>query len=137
LEGGAGPLSYGELNRRANRIARLIRRQGARPDDRVAVAMPRSPEAVIAVLAVLKAGAAFLPLSPDLPPDRLAWMLANAQVRLTICRETDLSACGAASCDVLSFDRLESQALAEPAENLEDAAAPSHAAYVISTSGST
>ena len=132
-----GSLSYGELNRRANQLARLIRQKGARPDDRVAIVMNRSPEAITAILAVVKAGGAFLPLSADLPRDRLAWMLANAQVRMAICQEADLATLGACSCELLSFDRINTEALREPTENLPPAAAPANAAYVIYTSGST
>lgn len=132
-----GSLSYGELNRRANQLARVIRQKGARPDDPVAIVMHRSPEAITAVLAVLKAGAAFLPLSPDLPQERLAWMLSNAHVRLAICRDADLAGLGSLSCELLVVDRMEPELLCEPEENLPDSVDPSNAAYVIYTSGST
>jgi amino acid adenylation domain-containing protein len=137
IDAGGESMSYRELNRRTNQLASLLRRKGVGPDDRVAVVMNRSPEAIVSVLSVVKAGAAFLPLGPDLPQDRLTWMLENAEARLAICREPDLPKIGAPSCEPLSFDRIATDASREPAENLPDAAASSSAAYVIYTSGST
>src|SRR5205814_1265164 len=68
-------LTYDQLNRRANQLARHLRDLGCGPEDFVAICLDPSPEAVIAVLATLKAGAAFLPMHPGLPPARLAAML--------------------------------------------------------------
>ncbi|MCE0445928.1 AMP-binding protein [Streptomyces tricolor] len=65
-------VDYAELDRRANRIAHCLRARGVRPEDVVGIAVPRSAAAVAAMLGVLKAGAAFLPLDPALPPRRLA-----------------------------------------------------------------
>ena len=72
-------LSYAELNTRANRLARYLIALGAGPEQLVAVAIPRSADMVVAILAVLKAGAAFVPVDPDYPPDRIAYMLADAR----------------------------------------------------------
>ncbi|RUL69107.1 non-ribosomal peptide synthetase, partial [Dyella choica] len=72
-------VSYRELNERANRLAHRLIADGIGPEQRVAIALPRSVELVIAVLAVLKAGAAYLPLDPDYPADRLAFMLEDAK----------------------------------------------------------
>ncbi len=71
-------LSYGELNARANRLARHLVRLGVKPGDRVALCVERSPEMVAGVLAVLKAGAAFVPLDPAYPPERLRFMLEDS-----------------------------------------------------------
>ncbi|HEY1627673.1 MAG TPA: amino acid adenylation domain-containing protein [Streptosporangiaceae bacterium] len=71
-------LSYAELNRRANRLARYLVTLGAGPERLVAVAMPRSAEMVMAVLAVVKTGAAYVPVDPAYPADRIAYMLADA-----------------------------------------------------------
>ena len=87
--GGAGPrcgggdvrgrlLTYAELDRRANRLARRAGRAGAGPESVVAVLMERSAELVVAVLAVLKAGAAYLPVDPAYPAERIGFMLADA-----------------------------------------------------------
>src|SRR5258706_4889101 len=72
-------LSYAALNARANRLAHLLIAQGAGPEQIVAVALPRSAELVVCLLAILKCGAAYLPLDPDYPADRLAFMLADAK----------------------------------------------------------
>jgi len=71
-------LRYAELNRRANQLAHRLRELGVGPDRRVAICAERSFEMVIALLAVLKAGAAYLPVDPDYPADRVGFMLADA-----------------------------------------------------------
>ncbi|TPG62840.1 AMP-binding protein, partial [Pseudomonas arsenicoxydans] len=71
-------LSYGELNRRANRLAHHLIALGVRPDDRVAICVERSLEMVVGLLAILKAGGAYLPLDPAYPDERLAYMLDDA-----------------------------------------------------------
>ncbi|ASB94739.1 non-ribosomal peptide synthetase DhbF [Bacillus subtilis] len=72
-------LSYAELNERANRLARFLISEGVGPEQFVALALPRSLEMAVGLLAVLKAGAAYLPLDPDYPADRIAFMLKDAQ----------------------------------------------------------
>ncbi|GAA2398793.1 hypothetical protein GCM10010420_26300 [Streptomyces glaucosporus] len=141
---GAEEVSYAELNARANRLARLLAGRGAGPERTVAVMLPRTPRMVEAALAVLKAGAAYLPVDPAYPADRVAHMLADAGPTLLL---TD-----AATADRLSGLEIEplvvdgpvaTELLAGlPEEDLTDAdrAAPlraEHPAYVIYTSGST
>src|SRR5207302_8037 len=70
---------YGELDRRANGLARRLRALSVGPESRVAVCLERSAELVIALLAVLKAGGAYVPLDPEYPRERLAFLLADAQ----------------------------------------------------------
>ncbi|MCP4669309.1 MAG: non-ribosomal peptide synthetase, partial [Deltaproteobacteria bacterium] len=86
---GTEVLSYGELDRRAERLSRRLRGRGVGPADVVAVALPRSPELVVALLAVWKAGAAYLPLEPGTPPRRRQLLLADAGVRLVLDGELD------------------------------------------------
>ncbi|WP_350307859.1 AMP-binding protein, partial [Photorhabdus viridis] len=74
----AQSLSYGELNRRANRLAHHLLALGVQPDDRVAICVERSLEMVVGLLGILKAGAAYLPLDPAYPAERLAYMLSDA-----------------------------------------------------------
>ncbi|MEV4949601.1 amino acid adenylation domain-containing protein [Streptomyces sp. NPDC053755] len=77
-------LTYAELDAAANRLARLLLARGVAREDVVAVALPRSPELVIALLAVMKAGAAYLPLDADHPQDRIAYMLDDAGARTVL-----------------------------------------------------
>ncbi|MBH9576379.1 non-ribosomal peptide synthetase [Inhella proteolytica] len=79
-----GALRFGELAAQVRQLAGALVRQGVQPGDRVALALPRSPELVLALLAVARAGAAFLPLDPDCPDARLEQILEDAGVRLLI-----------------------------------------------------
>ena len=71
-------VSYGELNRRANRLAHYLRSLGVRPDDRVAICLERGIEMIVALLGVLKAGGAYVPLDPGYPEERLRFMLEDS-----------------------------------------------------------
>ncbi|MEU4745840.1 condensation domain-containing protein, partial [Actinosynnema sp. NPDC023658] len=77
-------LSYGELNARANRLARYLVAVGVRPGSLVGVCLPRSADLVVSLLAVLKTGAAYLPLDPAVPVDRLAFMVGDADVSVVL-----------------------------------------------------
>ena len=130
-------LSYRELDVAANRLAHRLRREGVAPGAVVGVAAERSPELVISLLAVLKAGAAYLPLEPSYPPSRLALLIAQADVPavLTLARLADrLPSEGVL---VLAVDALEDELAAERPEAPESGATPEDLAYVIYTSGST
>ncbi|MEU0391171.1 AMP-binding protein, partial [Streptomyces chartreusis] len=83
-------VSYGELNARANRLARVLVKRGVGPERLVGLALPRSVDMVVAVLAVLKAGGAYLPIDPDYPGERIAFMLQDADpVCVLTVAETD------------------------------------------------
>ncbi|MFI9100862.1 amino acid adenylation domain-containing protein [Streptomyces fildesensis] len=134
-------LTYRELNERANRLAHHLIARGAGPERHVAVALPRSAELIVALLAVLKSGAAYVPMDPDAPADRLAFMLGDAQPELLV--TTAESA--AALCTDTGTPRL---LLDDPAtvaalarESAQDprpaAGGQDRPAYVIYTSGST
>ncbi|MFI6230578.1 amino acid adenylation domain-containing protein [Micromonospora echinospora] len=86
LESPAGDLTYGQLNAAANRLARVLGRHGARRGTRVAIGLERGPDAVIALLAVLKSGASFVPLDPGYPPERLTLMLRDARPGILLVR---------------------------------------------------
>ncbi|CAL9410138.1 amino acid adenylation domain-containing protein [Streptomyces sp. ICN988] len=81
---GTETLTYAELNARANRLARLLVARGAAPERFVALALPRTVQAAVGLLAVLKTGAAYLPLDPDYPADRIAYMLDSADPALLV-----------------------------------------------------
>jgi amino acid adenylation domain-containing protein/non-ribosomal peptide synthase protein (TIGR01720 family) len=136
-------LSYAELDRRANQLAHLLTRHGAGPEQVVALALPRSAEIIVAQLAVAKAGAAFLPVDPGYPRERIAFMLADARPVLTLTR-TDvagaLAGLGASPLLVLDDAATMSVVDAMPGDapaGRRAAALPGHPAYVIFTSGST
>ncbi|SEG59296.1 non-ribosomal peptide synthetase [Paenibacillus sp. UNC499MF] len=79
-----GVLTYAELNRRSNRLAQALRKQGVKREERVAVVMERSLEMMIAIFGVLKAGGAYVPVTPGLPPERIRYMLDNSGARLLL-----------------------------------------------------
>jgi amino acid adenylation domain-containing protein len=135
LEHGGEAISYAEVNRRANRLAHLLRERGAGAEDLVGVCLDRSPEAVIAVMAVLKAGAAFVMFGPNLPAGRLAAMLQDASPKLVI--TTDAHEEKLSGCSVLSLDREWAHIDRQSASNPDCTAALDNAAYAVFTSGST
>jgi amino acid adenylation domain-containing protein len=138
----AGELvTYGELDRRADRLARRLRGLGVGPETRVALFLPRSVELVVAVVAVLKAGGAYVPLDPDYPRERLVWLLQDAAAPLVITRSElagRLLAGGPMPLVLLDSTEVAPAAMSGPADDdPQGAAGPDHAAYVIYTSGST
>ncbi|NEE23154.1 AMP-binding protein, partial [Streptomyces sp. SID7499] len=139
-------ISYAELDARANRLARLLIRQGVGPESVVGVCMERGAELVVALLAVLKAGGAYLPLDPAYPAERIAFLLDDAApvVIVTTARPgTDLGPAVAPGTALIAVDTPETaQALAaQDGTPLTDderrPPLPHHPAYVIHTSGST
>lgn len=125
-------LTYGELNARANRWARVLQQQGVSAGDRVAVKLAVSPELIIALLAILKAGAAYVPIDEDCPPERQAAMLEDCQPQLLIAEQALSDVCA-----LLSPVSLDESAKDQPEGNLNLALAPETLAYIIYTSGST
>ncbi|MFC9679242.1 amino acid adenylation domain-containing protein [Streptomyces sp. NPDC056948] len=124
-------LTYAELDERSNRLARLLAGRGAGPERLVALSLPRTPDLVVALLAVLKTGAAYLPMDPEYPADRLAFMLDDADPVLLL--TTDGAAVTGAVPAVTVAESLTYPATPLPAP----AACPDNTAYVIYTSGST
>ncbi|MFJ6866182.1 non-ribosomal peptide synthetase [Streptomyces termitum] len=132
LQDDDGVLTYRELDRAADRLAARVAALGVRPDDRVAIVLPRSRASVTAVLAVAKAGAAFLCLDPALPAERMEWIARDAGVRLRI---TDAALADRLPGTVPAVRVDEEPAGTPPAPS--PALTPEHLAYVIYTSGST
>lgn len=131
-----GSLSYRELDQRANQLAHLLRSLGAGPDARVALLLERSVEMIVALLGILKAGCAYVPLDPDYPVARLRFMLADsgAAVLLTDSRLAAPDAPGPTTIYLDSdHDRLSQQSTARIASGVT----PDNLAYIIYTSGST
>jgi amino acid adenylation domain-containing protein len=138
-------LTYAELNQRANRLAHLLIRRGAGPESLVGVALPRTTDLLVALLAVLKAGSAYVPLDPKYPRVRLSWMFADAFPILVLTNEALRSGLPPDwSSQLLSMDSAELKFLLEhaPSHNPADndrisPLLPQHPAYLIYTSGST
>ncbi|MFL1555606.1 amino acid adenylation domain-containing protein [Pseudomonas sp. O11] len=138
VQAGSERLSYAQLNQRANRLAHRLLALGAGPGQRVGLASRRGPQLIVSLLAVLKSGAAYVPLDPKYPAERLAYMLADSRLDLLLSEtglladlplpqgliRVDFSACG---------EELDSY----PATNPPSHAAAADLAYVIYTSGST
>ncbi|MFE6104394.1 non-ribosomal peptide synthase/polyketide synthase [Streptomyces laurentii] len=145
VTGGDVTLSYAELNARANRLAHLLIGRGAGPESIVAIAVPRSPEMIVAVLAVLKSGAAYLPVDTEYPADRIAYMLADAAPALVVTAQDVVPHLPkGATQPVLALDapatvvELAGQRADDPAEtDRTSTLLADHPAYVIYTSGST
>ncbi|MGQ5876531.1 amino acid adenylation domain-containing protein [Serratia sp. IR-2025] len=125
-------LSYAQLNAHANQLAHQLIAQGVRPGDRVATSLERSVSLVIAQLAILKAGAAYVPLDPHLPVARQAWIIGDSGASLILCdRDIDREIAGEIAC--LRIDRLRQNPTHDPAvPRAGDAPA-----YIMYTSGST
>jgi amino acid adenylation domain-containing protein len=148
-----GTLTYGDLDRRADRLARVLRSLGVGPEVRVGVCLERSPELIVANLAVLKAGGAYVALDPGHPEERLAFQLEDSQVRVLFARPgraAELAAergicCLAPDTAAESWLRLPGEATGcsqSPKERAGQTqpgreAIPDNLAYVIYTSGST
>ena len=132
-------LSYGELNERANQLAWRLRELGVGPETRVGLLVERSLEMVVGLLGVLKAGAAYVPLDPDYPSERLSYMLESAQVKVLLTQERLREQRPPYSGPVLELDGAEEwMRIAEQKRgNLDVALMPEHLAYIIYTSGST
>ncbi|HEX7243109.1 MAG TPA: amino acid adenylation domain-containing protein, partial [Longimicrobiaceae bacterium] len=135
VEGAGGALSYAELDARAGRLAARLRALGVGPEARVGVCLERSPELAVALLAVLRAGGAYLPLDPGYPSERLGWMLADSRVAVLLTETRLLDRLPAGDARVVCLDR--DAAGGEEAEAAPVRVFPESPAYVIYTSGST
>ncbi|WP_279576437.1 non-ribosomal peptide synthase/polyketide synthase [Actinomadura nitritigenes] len=136
-------LSYGDLDQRADRLAHHLRALGVGPDVVVGICPERGPDMAVALLAVWKAGGAYLPLDPDQPPERLAFMLTDSRAALLVGHRANLerlrSATPSVPCRVVALDGPATAAAmaTRQAGPPPDRAHPDRLAYVIYTSGST
>ncbi|KYF66721.1 non-ribosomal peptide synthetase [Sorangium cellulosum] len=131
-------LTYGELDRRTNQLARRLRALGVRPEDRVVVCIERSAEMVVALLGALKAGAAYVPVDPKFPRERLRAVVEDSGARAVITQERWAGAFDGPGPALLLLDRDAGALAAEPdAPLLGQTARTDNLAYLIYTSGST
>jgi len=133
--GGQTTLTYGELNRRANNLAALLRSLGAGPDLVVAIRADRSFAMIVGLMGILKSGAAYLPLSPEGPAERTRYMLEDSGARILVCQDGAQDTATTFGGEVVD--------LSDPGirdgstEDLPPAGGSRDLAYVIYTSGST
>ncbi len=129
--------TYGELNARANRLARTLQQQGVGHDVPVGIFMKRSVHMITAVLSVLKAGGAYVPLDPQYPADRIALMLQDSGVQTVLTQQSLVSELEPFNVQMVLMDDATDISKDESSENLDHATRPGDLAYVIYTSGST
>ncbi len=131
-------LTYADLNRRANRLARELIARGTRPDDFVGVCMQRSLELVVALVGIVKAGAAYVPFDPEYPHDRLTYMFADSGAKLVLTHAAVAHIAFPADMTQVRIDETGFTATApEDDVSPEFRAGPDAAVYMIYTSGST
>src|SRR5205807_325817 len=130
-------LSYKQLNQRANQLAHYLQRHGVGPEVRVGLRMERSLEMVVGLLGILKAGGAYVPLDPAYPQERLAFMLADAQVPVLLTQQSLLARLPTNDAQVICLDADDETFCTESTTTPLSGVGPGNLAYVIYTSGST
>ncbi|MDB5903538.1 MAG: Non-ribosomal peptide synthetase component, partial [Betaproteobacteria bacterium] len=130
-------LTYSELNSRANRLARTLRKHGAGPEVLVGVCLERSPEMIVSLLAIAKSGAAYVPLDPAYPQERLGLMVEDSGMPLLVTQTSLAPRFCAFGVRVVSVDADSATVAAEADHDLDSNVTPENLAYVIYTSGST
>ncbi|HEY0735643.1 MAG TPA: amino acid adenylation domain-containing protein [Herpetosiphonaceae bacterium] len=136
VRAGEAFLTYADLNIRANQLAHHLHRHGIGPEMRVGLYTDRSPDLIVAALAVLKAGAAYVPLDPAYPEERIVFMLESAQVALVLTQAHLRALLPPIPVSIISVDEPWLM-LPSDRENPDSPITPQHLAYVIYTSGST
>lgn len=129
-------ITYQELNLRSNKLAHFLRAQGVHPDDLVCICMEKSLELYIAILATIKAGAGYLPVTPETPQERIRYILQEAGVKLCLTQMgVSSNLAKDAGCEITSVDQLDLDMY--PEHNLCEPYRGSNLAYAVFTSGST
>ena len=127
-------LTYSELNIKANRLAGVLREKGARPDSIIAIMVERSLEMMVGIMGILKSGAAYLPISPDYPEERVKYMLEDSGTYILLTQKRFSSSLGFEG-NILYLD--DEGLYSGDGSNLENVNKPEDMAYFIYTSGST
>ncbi|MBS2539632.1 amino acid adenylation domain-containing protein [Catenulispora sp. NF23] len=134
---GTAALSYAELDRRANRLAALLRERGAGPGRHVGILLERSLDSYVALLAVMKSGAAYVPLDSSFPADRVAFIAEDAELCDLVTTSALRHRTHGLPCQVLELDEQAAQVAAQSPDRLAIEADPAQACYIIYTSGTT
>ena len=130
-------LTYEELDRQANQLAHYLQSLGAQAETLVGISMERTSEMLVAMLGVLKVGAAYIPLDPTYPSDRLAFMMADSQIELLLTHSSIVTEIPASQAKVVCLDQDGDAMQKHSVEPLSYQVSPDSLAYVIYTSGST
>ncbi len=130
-------VTYGEINRRANHLAHYLGGRGVGPEMRVGICLERSVELVVGLLGILKAGAAYVPLDPEHPRERLQYLLEDAGVSVLLTQVSVRDRLPEYSGDTICLDRDWETIARQSGLNRPHRAQPGNLAYVIYTSGST
>jgi non-ribosomal peptide synthetase-like protein len=135
-----GRMTYGELDRRANQLARFLRSKGVHHGDSVGLWLPRSMDVYVALLGILKAGAAYVPLDPDYPAERVGFILSDCQARALVTTKQFATQAGSFRGELITLDERQAEIGGQPGEPLgrgDTGATPEDLCYVIYTSGTT
>ena len=130
-------ITYKELNEKANSLANYLRSAGVKPNSFVGILQKRSIEMMVSLLAVLKSGAAYLPLDFNYPKDRISYMLENSETKIVLTSEELSPIISESSVNVINVDLNDKSLFANSIENLENINKSTDIAYIIYTSGST
>ena len=130
-------LTYGQLNERANRLARELQRRGIGPDVPVVICLERSVELVVSILGVLKAGGVYVPVEPSQPPQRISLMIAEVAAPLLLTQRTLISRLSVNDVAVMCVDEDWDDAVPASEQNAASNVSPENLAYLMFTSGST
>ncbi|MFP5263069.1 MAG: amino acid adenylation domain-containing protein [Blastocatellia bacterium] len=129
-------LSYGELDRRANQLARVLRRCGVGPEVRVGLCVERSAALLVGLLGILKAGGAYVPLDPGYPKPRLSFLVEDSEAAVLVTQQALLDSLPSYDGEVITLDG-DLRLARESVDRLAPLAGPESLAYMIYTSGST
>ena len=133
-------VTYAELERRANQLAHYLRSRGVKRGDCVAMLLPRSLDVCVALLAILKSGAAYVPLDPGIPADRVGFVLADCQALALVTTKSLATKAANFHGNMIALDERQTEIASQPAAKLsaaETGATPEDLCYIIYTSGST
>src|SRR5580704_8395958 len=134
---GSDCLTYSELDRRSNQLARTLLKYGLEPDSLVAVCFERSPEMIVSMLAILKAGAGYLPIDPSYPSERIKMILEDANPSAILTQSDVAASLPETAAPIICVDKNRESIAKENPTRLTSIAGLENLAYVIYTSGST
>ena len=133
----SGQLTYIELDRRANQLTHHLQKSGVGPGDIVGLCVERSPEMLVSLLAILKTGAAYLPLDPSYPHDRLSFMLEDGKAKVVLTQHHLHDKLPSHSAKTVFLDKDWESIARESKDSVDSPATSENLAYVMYTSGST